>query len=634
MFRLIQRLYDKKIDASGLAFFRVAYFLVLFGELAQLFYFKELVFDVIPFVQPYELDFTWAFYAWFVVIFLLIIGLFTRTAAIANYLFTLVFLSTISSFEYHVFYTYTTVNFFCLFLPISKRFSIDRLLLKLKYSNTRTTYEPPKTTTVLSYTLPLLVAVAFVYADSMLYKVTSKFWMQGLGVWYPAAFPQASITSSSSLGGFLINNYYLTKFFGYLTLVFETSFIFLFWFRRFRVPLLIIGLGLHIGILITFPIPWFALAVAATYILLVPVAWYRQLAAWLHRNNKTLLTVYYDEECPLCQRAKIAVKHFDIFSKIKFKGVQSNQTDEAIANVPLDDLLDNIYAVQSNGKVQHGIDTYIQILFKMRYTALFGLLLKIPGIYHLAKALYQYVAANRNVERCTEGNCGYQITVLPQDKDAIKLLQNLTVKKLRVFLIGAGMLFICLLQIGISYNSDAIFNWNKKTGWAETTVGQHLYDFSNELDAFALPVLGLTHHPVFMDNHFNWYTHIVSIVYVGEDGAEERLPIIGEDGSPQYYIYGPNWVKWTFRVNSPMRINEDLLKDGIQDFTAFWAYKNGVQTNKATFRIDLKLIDMPNKFEADFLEKQRQKPWETLGKAVWENNKFSMELDGKYQYLF
>jgi len=252
----------------------------------------------------------------------------------------------------------------------------------------------------------------------------------------------------------------------------------------------------------------------------------------------------------------------------------------------------------------------------------------------LAKALYQYIAANRNVERCTETNCGYEIGSMPAEKDSIKLLQNLTIKQLRIGGITIGVFFICLIQVSISYNSDAIFNWHKQTGFRETAVGQRLEAFSNEVDGVALPLLGLTHHPVFMDNHFRWYTHIVSVVYIGKDGLEQRLPIIGEDGSPQHYIYGPNWVKWTFRVNSPTRINKDLLEEGIQDFTAFWAHKNRIKTENASFRIELKLIDMPKGFEADFLEKQRQKPWETLGQARWTQNEFSLELDGQYQYLF
>lgn len=631
---LFSKWYDKKIDATGLALFRIFYFLVFFCEIAQMFYFKELIFDKIPFVDPYEINFTWAFYAWFVCIWCLILGLKTRTMAIVNYAFTLVFLSTISTYEYHVFYTYTTVNFFCLVLPVSKRLSLDRLLLKLKYSNTKFEYEPPATTTILSYTIPILVAVAFVYTDSMLYKITSDFWMSGLGVWYPSAFPQVSITSSSGLGGGLVNNYYLAKAFGYLTVTFETVFIFTFWFRRFRVPLLIIGMGLHLGIMFTFPIPWFALAVAATYILLIPVAWYRKVGNWITKRSKPSLVVYYDEECPLCIRTKIVVRHFDVFHTIEFKGVQSNREDAAITTIALDDLLDNIYSVTANGKVQYGLDTYVQILFKMKYTFLLALLLKLPGVYHLAKKVYQYVAANRNVERCTEDSCGYIAPPVVVNPDDIKLLQSLTIRDVRVYGIIAGIGMLVFLQLGISYTSGAAGIAMEKIGFSETTVGKWFKNTSAEFNLTARPLLGLTHHPVFMDSHFANYVQIVSVIYQSGSGEEVRLPIIDERGSPDYYIYGANWVKWTFRVNSPNGLNEKKLRKGIKDFTAFWAHKNNIGTENATFKIEVKLIDMPTGFEVDFTDKQRKKPWNTLGQAKWENNKFDIVFNNDYQYLF
>src|SRR5690606_1024674 len=46
--------------------------------------------------------------------------------------------------------------------------------------------------------------------------------------------------------------------------------------------------------------------------------------------------------------------------------------------------------------------TYIQILSKMRYPFLISWLLRIPGIYHIAKTIYRNIADNRQRIPCDQ----------------------------------------------------------------------------------------------------------------------------------------------------------------------------------------------------------------------------------------
>lgn len=634
MFKIFEKLYDKKVDSIGLALFRIAYFMVLFFELIQMYYFKNLIFDRIPFVQVNEINLGIPLFVWIVCCFFLVIGLFTRAMVLLNYAFTLVFISTISTFEYHVFYTYTSVNLLCLFLPISQQLSLDRLIEKLKYSNTRFQYTPPITTTSLSYTIPIMITIGFVYFDSVFYKTVSVFWMKGLGVWLPSSFPQISITSTSGIAGFLINNFYLTKFFGYLTLVFETVFLFLFWFKKFRTPFFIIGIGLHLGILISFPIPWFALAVVAAYFLLLPIGYYRRIGHFLFKKRKTLLSFYYDQECPLCIRTKIIIEHFDIFKNIEFKSVQAHSTDVAVKDIDYNELLNNIYSVRANGTIQYGVDTYIRVLEALRFTFPLALILRVPGIYHLAKRIYNYIATNRIVERCTEDNCGYTPPVVPQDVDTIKILNHLTFKKIRVAGIAAGIVFISILQIFISYTSGLSNVIRDKSGISSNPISQTMIKLSNISNVYGKYFAGLTHHPVFMDSHFHEYDHIIAISYESPNGEEIWLPIIDKTGSPDYYVTGPNWVKWSFRVNSPGKIPYKQFEEGVQRFTAFWAHKNGKMTKKAKFKIHLKKIEVPKEFEYGFLERQRAKEWVDMGTILWIENQCAVNISEPYLVLF
>ena len=94
LYSKIESLYNKEVSASGLALFRVFYGFCLLFEVIQLFYFRHLVFDKIPYFEPSEIDFTVPLLLWILSIICVILGLFTRTSSIINYLFSIVFIST------------------------------------------------------------------------------------------------------------------------------------------------------------------------------------------------------------------------------------------------------------------------------------------------------------------------------------------------------------------------------------------------------------------------------------------------------------------------------------------------------------------------------------------------------------
>src|SRR5690606_1157309 len=239
------------------------------------------------------------------------------------------------------------INFLFIFLPISTTFSLDRLILKLKYSNTRFRYIPSQTVSVLAYYLPVLLGIGFFYFDSVFFKFTSPLWLNGLGMWLPSSLPQAILVDISPL----LNIKVLVIALGYLTLAFEAIFLFTFWRKKWRVPMLIIGVGLHLGILVCFPIPFFALGVIAIYLLMIPVSFWEKI---FNRNKepKKKLQFYYDGECPLCNRTRIIINHFDSGNRIEFLTVQENaKKQSALANLSMDKLLDDIHSVNNKGKV-------------------------------------------------------------------------------------------------------------------------------------------------------------------------------------------------------------------------------------------------------------------------------------------
>ena len=615
---IVSRAYLKKIDATGLAVFRIFYSLVLFCEVLQLHYFRHLVFDPIPYLEPAELETGPVIILWMVVIAFITIGFQTRISVIVNYLFTVLFFGLCTRFEYHMFYVYTGVNFLMMFLPLSKVLSIDRLLLKLKYSNTRFTYNPPRTVSKLSYTIPLLVAVAFVYFDSIFFKSLSPMWRGGLGFWLPASMPIVTHTD----GSIFLNSEIFSKALGYLTFIFEFIFLFTFWFKRFRVPLLIIGIGLHIGIVISFAIPWFGFGVTAIYMLLVPVSCWKRWKPVPVKNPR--LYFYYDNECPLCMRTKISIEHIDVKKKIRFLSVQAHAAEQqAFKNISGEELLLNIYSVDGKGKIYKGFDTYIQVANAIWWLKPLSLLMRIPGIYHLGKSIYGFVARNRNTERCTEENCGYTPPAVPVEEDKIKILHRFTVADLKTWGITAGLILLVVFQLIISLDSAAPSKIFRKLSGSKGNIVHH---FSSSVREFTKPFFGITNHGVFMDHHFINYNHLFAVVYLKPGGGEEWLPMTQPDGQPGWYNYGSEMVNWDFRVNNA-NVNQRKLLKGIRNYSAFWSQKHDISLDDASFKIMVKEIETPVKWERDFLHNQIMKPWREIGTATWKNEEFNCAIE-------
>ncbi|MFM2200900.1 MAG: hypothetical protein RL040_100, partial [Bacteroidota bacterium] len=81
-YRWADRIYSKQVNATGLAIFRMAYFMNFFMEVLQLFEFRHLMYDTVPFIQPADIDPSYILVFWLVTIACLVLGIYTRAAAV------------------------------------------------------------------------------------------------------------------------------------------------------------------------------------------------------------------------------------------------------------------------------------------------------------------------------------------------------------------------------------------------------------------------------------------------------------------------------------------------------------------------------------------------------------------------
>lgn len=56
LFLKYSALYDKEIDGRGLAVFRICFSLILLADVTQMFFFRHLMFDKVPYMRPNETE--------------------------------------------------------------------------------------------------------------------------------------------------------------------------------------------------------------------------------------------------------------------------------------------------------------------------------------------------------------------------------------------------------------------------------------------------------------------------------------------------------------------------------------------------------------------------------------------------
>ena len=600
-----------KIDATGLSIFRIFYSLVLFCEILQLYKFRELIYSREPFINVGELDVSFIFYFWFIIVLLLFLGLFTRFASIINYIFSVIIFSSAIKFEYHVFYVYVGINFLIMFMPIARVLSVDSLLQKIKFSNIHKAYKIDSKILQVNYWMPVFIGIGLVYIDSVFHKLSSKMWLDGLGVWLPSSLPMVTWSDTS----FLLNQEWLVKFLGYIVLAFETCFIFLFWFKRWRIPFFTLGVFFHLGILIAYPIPYFALTYIAIYLLLVPACLWRKIGEKLKFKN-AIYTFYYDAECPLCHKVVIIIDHFDVFGTVKCQTVQDNYlNDESLKNLDQEVLLINIHGVNFKGKIVVGYWAYIQLLKSLLYTYPLGLIGSIPGISYLGEKLYRYIAGNRLTERCTVDNCSIPVYTKPVNEDQDILIKGFNQLSITKAFWKSIITIVTFGQVLMIWYSPTVQNYFPKAA----QINGKINGFYRPIEWSYVKFLGLTHHPVFMyDYHFKGYNHIFKIEAITNTGEKTIVPLLNEDSLvSNSYANGAMWVNYTFRVNNR---NFDLenFKKGIILYLKY--YQNTNNKNIVSYTFYVKEIVTQEKWEKDFLRKQIAKPWIEAGSCKIEKD--------------
>jgi len=623
-YQKIFNLLQQQVPATGIGLFRALYGLVTLQEIIFLFYFRHLIFDPVPYQDVEFPGIPMFLILWGVIASFVVAGYRYQFSVIANYILWIVFVNFTPmqrDFDGGFDTLMIGIGFFLLFLPGDKAFSIDNLRYRLSTPFRPYNQYPEATVSMLAYRLPAVICLGFLYFDSDVHKLFAQHWRNGLGTWLPATQPYYVSALDMSP---VLNCEWLVKTIGYSIMLFQATFLFFFARPRLNIVYSLFGIGMHLGITLTLNIYPFGIGMLICYTLLIPVHWWKAVADKLKVKNP-LLTVFYDRDCPLCNRTVLTLNHFDIFGCIDFKNAQDHAGHfPAVSAIGMDTLLKDLYALENNGRIVSGVETYRQILINMGYLAPVGLVLGMPLIRQLAEKKYRAIAdARQRIDcgvECITGTPLANTTWYHRIFEQLAQSKPKTVarKTAKVVLALALLQSVSTLHYGLFYRLPYNFdNW---------MVNKPLSQASNALLLVSATFFGITPHALYLHDHFEGYDRILAITYSDKDSGMERwLPFVNEQGR----LLAPNWGRvhsmWANIAVTPT-IDNLRLQKFIMKVTAFWGHKLGLNLDTTEFKIKMKKIASPTDWVEDQLHKNLSGQWVSVGAVKWADGKIDYQL--------
>ena len=575
---------DSRVSPFGLAVFRIVYGLVLWAEVIQLFVFRRLIFDEIPYLSRPDLGVDFCLGLWLVAVSAIVVGYHTRLACVLNYAFSVFLFGSFTTYEYHADHVYTVVNLLLIFTPVARRLSLDRWLAV----RSGLPFEGQATVSIWHYHTLLLAGAGLVYFDSFFWKIVDPMWRDGLGVWLPMSLPHDTWLPANWLSR-LLNRHWLMLAASYTTLALEFAFIFMMWSRRLKLPLLAIGLAFHIGILIAFPIPLFALVMISLYVLFAPPECWERWSAAVHARFVTsrILAEQSPSQAVIVPRRRAESTKFRI--------------DWAEAEPPASPAY----------KRRTAMPLVVSATISRQATRSVDMSAE-PTLPSYEPDVDRQQASNGQDFSSTENK--HSSRPIPTADSSVPSSDDgrpTADYSLRVKLALVGL--AALWQLVLIFHSPTFRDpASPSSSTAFASIRQFAYRYC-----------GVCSHGVFLDSMHRTYDRELALVQVLPEGGLKWLHFVSESGQARRYNSGRVWCAWTHRI-AAKNIDAKSFETGVRNFTAFWA-AGRADLADARFLVFSRQYEPLDGWQRNYLVRQTQQPWTPIYEARWKDRQFALE---------
>jgi predicted DCC family thiol-disulfide oxidoreductase YuxK len=183
---------------------------------------------------------------------------------------------------------------------------------------------------------------------------------------------------------------------GIVSLIVELGAFAVLFSRLARMVLPLILAGMHYGIIVVMAIPFWDLI----WIQAVFYDW-RKIRLWVAeriRRKRAPWVLLYDSYCPLCRRTVGLLAGMDLFKRVNYQSFRTTDFDafNALHRVNTNKKwADEEMLLVRDGKVYGGFDAYRQMSTMMPLLWALAPFMWLPGVSHIGRAIYKWVAARR-----------------------------------------------------------------------------------------------------------------------------------------------------------------------------------------------------------------------------------------------
>ena len=292
-----------------------------------------------------------------------------------------------------------------LFLPLGRRFSIDRMLYSLKNyrdsspnalnSGSLITNEEPKNYWGLGY-FACILQLSIIYFFNYINKFSGT-WEDGSSLYYFYKLDIFLTPLGNLIKEFSMMPMWLSEILTGITLQLELwvpiliiTPIYIIWLRRFSMVTMI---GFHIVIGITMYIGMFSWVMLSALLLLLHSRDIDFLKRCFSKLSTGPFTVFYDSDCGFCHQTARIIRRMDLFENITWAG-KDWSGDKPDGLIELSDSTIVVWD-QAKNKIYTRNHAFSQIVSSLPFGFLFGWVLRIPLLSNIFGYLYDAISDRR-----------------------------------------------------------------------------------------------------------------------------------------------------------------------------------------------------------------------------------------------